>query len=250
MNKEIYILFDQYLNNELSLEQKTDLENQLNSNSEMAQSFAIYKDLNAHLENKFGNENELKAFKENLKNAAIAHEHKVRTDEVNEKKVAPKIVSIKPVYYAVAACFALVFGLLIFKNGEPSFQDYNQYEQAQFTERGDVIKSLKMAQEAFNARNFTVAVPLFETVLKSYPRPEIEYFYAISLLETDKFTESETIFNKLKNGTSVYKTKAVWNLALLKLKQKDYKSCKEILQTIPQDYEDYEQVEKLLKSLD
>jgi hypothetical protein len=240
MNEELCILFDQYLNNELSLEQKTDLENQLKTNSETAQSFEIYNDLNAHLENKFGNENELKAFKENIKNAAVA----------NEKKAEPKIFSIKPVYYAVAACFALVFGLLIFKNGEPSFQDYNHYENAQFTERGDVIKSLKMAQEAFNARNFTVAVPLFETVLKSYPRPEIEYFYAISLLETDKFSESETIFNKLKNGTSIYKTKAIWNLALLKLKQKDYKSCKEILQTIPQDFEDYEQVEKLLKSLD
>ena len=58
------------------------------------------------------------------------------------------------------------------------------------------------------------------------------------------------VFQELKSGNSIYKNKAIWNLALSKLKQKDYKSCKEILLTIPADYENYDQVQELLQELD
>ena len=62
MNEEKYILFDKYLNNELNSEEIIEFENELTSNSEMATSFDIFKDLNGHLDNKFGNENDLNQF--------------------------------------------------------------------------------------------------------------------------------------------------------------------------------------------
>jgi len=58
------------------------------------------------------------------------------------------------------------------------------------------------------------------------------------------------VFNKLKSGTSIYKNKATWSLALLKLKLKDYDACEGLLKTIPSDYEDYDTVEELLGKLD
>ncbi|MDI1304359.1 MAG: tetratricopeptide repeat protein, partial [bacterium] len=117
-------------------------------------------------------------------------------------------------------------------------------------ERGTVDANLKQAEEAFIAKNYKAAIPFFETVLKEKKNPEIQYFYGISLLETNKIKEAEAVFNELKAGTSIYKNKAIWSLALSKLKQKEYKSCKEILLTIPSDYEDYDQVQELLKKLD
>ncbi len=241
MNEDRYQLFDQYLNNELSLEEKNNFEKQLVSNKEFSNSFEIFKDLYGYLTNKFQNESNLNSFKENLK--AVSENSKI------ENK--PKVFSIKPIYYAVAACFALIFGIIIFNNsGTPTYEDFRQIEEANFIERGDVIKDLKLAQDAFNSKKYNEAVPLFEKILKIYPRPEIEYFYGLSLLETNKYYESEIVFNKLITGKSLYKTKAIWNLALLKLKQKDEKSCKKILLTIPKDFEDYNQVEKLLSSID
>lgn len=238
MNEEQYILFDQYLQNEMSNEDKTSFEKQLSSDPEMASALETYKDLNSHFENKFGNQNELNAFKENLKS-------------ISKTSTKTKVIQLRKFYFAIAAVFALLFGLIYFNQKTvPNYQDFNQHEDAYFTERGDIIKSLKLAQEAFNAKNYGKAIPLFELVIKDYPRPEIEYFYGVSLLEDNRIADAETIFNKLKTGTSIYKTKAVWSLALSKLKQKDYKSCKEILLTIPKDYEDYEQVQKLLKTLD
>ncbi len=242
MNEDRYILFDQYLNNELNLEEKTNFENQLSNDSGMAEAFEIFKDLNSHLSQKFENQENLNSFSNNIKNAATANKNQNKT----------KIISIKPIYYAVAACFALIFGIMIFNNSnnEPTFENYYKQENANFAERGgDIIKTLKQAQDAFNNDDYKLAASLFETILEKYPRPEIEFFYGVSLMQLDKHYQAEMVFSKLIKGNSAYKNNASWNLGLLKLKQKDFDSCKQILKTIPKDFENYDQVEKLLDSL-
>jgi len=240
MNEERYILFGQYLENELSAEEKTNFEKQLSEDQEFASAFETFKDLNLHLENKFGNATELNAFKKNLK--SISKEH--------FKSKKPKVVALKPWQYAIAASVAILVGLFVFQNINPSFEDYDNPENAYFTERGNVNEDLKLAQDAFNAKNYKAAIPYFEAVLNSTKSPEIQYFYAVSLLEDNQFQKAETNFTELKSGTSIYKNKATWYLALSKLKQKDYKSCKEILLTITDDFEDYDQVQELLNELD
>ena len=240
MNEERYILFGQYLENELSAEEKTDFEKQLDEDPEFASAFDIFKELHLHLENKFGNATELKAFKKNLK--SVSKEH--------FKTKKSKVVALKPWQYAIAASVAILVGLFVFQNINPSFDDYNNPEMATFVERGDVNENLKLAQDAFNTKNYKAAIPHFETILKESKSPEIQYFYAVSLLENDEFQKADTNLLELQSGTSVYKNKATWYLALSKLKQKEYDSCKAILQTIPDDYEDYDQVQELLNELD
>ena len=240
MNEERYIIFENYLANELSAEEKTNFEKQLSQDKELASAFEIFKELHLHLENKFGNEADLKAFKKNLK--SISKEH--------FKTKKSKVIDFSPWYYAVAASVTILVGLFVFQNINPSFDDYNNPEMATFVERGDVNENLKLAQDSFNAKNYKTAIPHFEAVLNSTKSPEIQYFYAVSLLEDNQFQKAETNLSELKSGTSIYKNKATWYLALSKLKQKDYDSCKAILQTIPDDFEDYDQVQELLNELD
>lgn len=241
MNEERYILFDQYLQDELSAEEKTTFEKALSEDEELASAFAIFKELQAHLGNKFGNEAELNAFKDNLKT--------ISKDHFKAKK--SKVFRLRPWHYAAAASITLLFGLFLFNaDSNPDFEDYHQYENAYFTERGTVDGNLKQAEEAFNAKEYEAAVPLFEAVLKEINTPEINYFYGVSLLESNNIAAAEIVFEELQSGASIYKNKAIWNLAMAKLKQKDYKSCKAILQTIPEDYEDYDRVRELLKELD
>lgn len=240
MNDERYILFENYLSNELSAEEKSAFEKQLEEDKEFASAFEIFKELNLHLENKFGNANELKAFKKNLKSISKGH----------FKTKKSKVVAFKPWQYVIAASIAILVGLFVFQNINPSFEDYDNPEMATFIERGDVNENLKSAQDAFNSKNYKSAIPYFEAVLKENKSPEIQYFYAMSLLEDNQFQKAETNLLELKSGTSIYKNKATWYLALSKLKQKDYKSCKEILLTIPDDFEDYDQVQELLNELD
>ena len=68
--------------------------------------------------------------------------------------------------------------------------------------------------------------------------------------ESNQIKQAEAEFNWIKSGNSIYKNKAVYALALIKLKQKNYKACKEILLTIPSDYENYDKVQELLDELD
>jgi hypothetical protein len=240
MKEERYLLFEQYLANELSADEQISFEKQLVEDTELASAFEIFKELNFHLENKFGNETEVNAFKKNLETVSAAHFKTKKT----------KVIAFKPAQYAIAASVAVLVGLFIFQNINPDFEDYNNPEMASFLERADVNENLKLAQDAFNSKNYKAAIPYFEGVLKSNKSLEIQYFYAISLLEDNQFHQAGTNLFELKTGTSIYENKATWYLALSKLKQKDYKSCKKILLTIPDDFEDYDQVQELLNELD
>lgn len=240
MNEERYIEFSNYLDNEMSVEAKKIFEEKLSEDQELASSLEIFEELNQHLSNKFGNSAELNAFKQNLN--SISNEH--------FKASIPKVISLKSWYYSVAASVAILIGLFVFmQNNQPAFEDYNQHENAYFTERGEVNNRLKLAQEAFNAKNYKEAISNFELILNEKKSPEMQLFYSIALLEDNQFQKAEIQLMDLKLGNSIFKNKAIWYLALSKLKQKDYKSCKEILNSIPKDYEDYDQVQELLDDL-
>jgi hypothetical protein len=241
MNEERYIEFGQYLDNEMTIEQKITFEKQMSEDKELASAFEIFKELNLHLSNKFGNETELNAFKQNIKS--------ISTEHFKDKK--SKVIAFKPWQYSIAASVAILIGLFVFmQNNNPNFEDYNQHENAYFIERSSVNENLKKAQDAFNSKNYKEAITNFEKVRKQNESPEIQLFYAISLLEYNQFQKADVYLMDLKLGNSVFKNMATWYLGLSKLKQKDYKSCKEILKSIPSDYEDYEQVEQLLNELD
>ena len=240
MNEERYILFDEYLQGELTIEAKNDFEKQLVEDPEFASEFETFKNIQFQLDNKFGFEQERQAFKENL--SQIAEKH------FDNK---PKVIGLKPWYLAVAASVAVLFGLFFFNyNQNPVYGDYNNPEHASFTERSTSDETLKQAEKAYNHKTYNKAIPLFETILQKNKTAEIQFFYGVSLLEESHYIKAEAIFNELKAGSSAYKEKAVWYLALSKLKQKDYEGCKKILETISEDYEGYDQVEELLHQLD
>lgn len=245
MNEELYILFENYLNNELSENEKLDFENQLQNDASISEKFKVYKEINGFLDVKFSQET--CDFKNNLETISKSY----FTSSSSDKQNKTKVISFKPWYYAVAASVVLVFGTwFIMQNSVPTYEEYNQHETATFSDRGDIIKNLLLAQKAFNNKDYEVAVTNFEIVLKEYKRPEVAYFYGISLLEINKFAESEKVFNDLKAGTSIYKDKANWYLALSNLKQKKYQESKMFLKEIPEDAEDYAKAEKLLNELD
>ncbi|SHF96624.1 hypothetical protein [Flavobacterium defluvii] len=240
MNEERYILFDEYLQGELTIEGKNDFERQLLEDPEFSSQFETFKNVQFQLANKFGIEQERQAFKENL--TQISEQHFDKT---------PKVIGLKPWYLAVAASVAVLFGLFFFNyNQNPVYGDYNNPEQASFTERSTADETLKEAEKAYNHKTYNKAIPLFETVLQKNKSAEIQFFYGVSLLEESHYIKAEAVFNELKAGSSAYKEKAVWYLALSKLKQKDYEGCKKILESISEDYEGYDQVEELLHQLD
>lgn len=241
MNEENYIAFENYLNNEMPFDEKIIFEEKLQNDLKFRESFNLYKETTAMLENKF--DSKTIDFKENLK--SISRENFAKKED---KKA--KVINFKPFYYAVAASVVFAFGTWFMMQGNPEYGDFNQHENAYFTERGSIIKNLRLAQNAFNEKNYKVAIENFEIVLKDYDKPEVRFFYAISLLEENRYSEAETNFVSIQKGTSVYKDKATWYLALSKLKQNQFDECKNYIKQIPEDAEDYAKAQKLLDKLD
>jgi TolA-binding protein len=240
MNEALYLTFENYLSNEISAEEKIHFELQLQNDADIKEKFEIYKENVKFLETKFSKESE--AFQKNVKKI-------VTNSEVDATPKKGKVFQMRNIFYAVAAVFLVFFSITLFSESNPEYSDYSNHEKAYFTERGDIIKSLKTAQDAFNNKKYKEAIKNFEVVIKEYPRPEVKYFYAIALIEDARYNDADVVLNDIIKGNSVYKNTATWYLALSKLKQKEYAACKSILLMIPNDYEDYTQVEKLLKEL-
>ncbi|MNX51726.1 Anaphase-promoting complex, cyclosome, subunit 3 [compost metagenome] len=196
---------------------------------------------------RYQQENKLEIAEERV----VFEENLTRISDKYFNKKKHKVASLKPWYFAVAISIIVMFGLFFFDYRHyPNFEDYNHPESAYFTERGVSEAILKQAENNFNGKRYETAIPIFEMILKENNSDEIKYFYAVSLLQVSKYVKAETIFKELEAGNSVYKEKAKWNLALSKLKQGKYKECKAVLETISQDYEDYEDVEHLREELE
>lgn len=240
MNEETYIRFENYLAKELSSEEVKIFEEQLQNDPEFNESFSLYKETSQFLEHKFSNETI--DFKENLK--AISNQH--FSSETPEKG---KVIAFKPWYYAVAASVVVVMGMWWMIQSEPNYSDYNQHDTALFMERSVGDANLKAAQEAFNAKDYKKAVVAFDKIT-DLRDPELQLFYAISLIETDNYAKAQLFLDQLRNGNSVYKHKATWYLALSYLKQDKKEACKSMLKEIPTDAEDFEKAQELLSDLE
>ena len=92
---------------------------------------------------------------------------------------------------------------------------------------------------------------LFNQILEEdSSNTEIQLYKSITLIETNQFSESFEFSVGISEGNSIYKNKAMWYLALSKLKQGNFEACKNILKSIPKDAKDYKQAQKLLNKLD
>lgn len=241
MQEELYIAFENYLNNEMTLEDKIDFENQLQSDETFKKQFELYKETTQFLELKFSNETI--DFKENLKSISASH----FADSTQNK---PKVISLQSKWFAIAAMLVVFIGVwYLNSNGNPSYSDFNQHENANFTERSEVNPELKVAQDYFNAKDFQKASESFAKI-ENLTNPEIQLYYAISLIEMDDYLKAKILLENISQGNSVYKEDAIWYLALSSLKQKKYEDSKKYLQQISEDSEKYSQAQKLLNDLD
>jgi tetratricopeptide (TPR) repeat protein len=244
-----YIEFDKFLNNELTDTELKAFEEKLQSDADFKQEFEIYKALETSLSSKYENE---EAEKE-LRNTLSQLGSKYITDKTKTKTKAKETKVISLFNYRkllVAASIALLIGFFIFKNGNPVYSDFSNHNSLELVVRGNNNETITKAEEAFNTKNYKTAFAQLTILEEQLPNDvEIQLYKGICLIEMDKFTHAETIFNKISKGNSAYKHKATWYKALSLLKQEKFEDCKQVLKTIPESAEEFEQAKKLLKKL-
>ncbi|UMB59277.1 tetratricopeptide repeat protein [Lutibacter sp. A80] len=245
MDELKYIEFENYLKNKLSQTEKVAFEAKLQSNADLKQEFKIYKALETSLSSKFENEKGEQELRNTLTNLGNQF---IKTEKAKKESKVISLFNYKKLL--VAASIALLIGFFIFKNGNPAYSDFANHSNLEFTVRGDNNTTIKTAETAFNTKNYTTAFAQLTVLEKEFPNNvEIQLYKAICLLELDKFSQAETIFEKISTGNSAYSTKATWYKALSLLKQEKFEACKSTLKTIPESAEEYEIAKKLLNKL-
>lgn len=245
MQEQDLIEFDSYLNNDLSEERLRAFEDKLVNDPVFKEAFESYKETVAFLKHTIGEEDKNVAFKTTLKN--------VSEDYFNKRgEGAKKVRRFRPWYYAAAASALLLIGLYVFnKPGMPQYGDYANYEPLNLVVRGKENTAVAQeAQKAFNTKDYEAAAEALEKLVgENSVDNELKLFYAISLVEINKFAEAQQQLNVLTKEDTVFKNKALWISALGYLKQKDYGKSKIQLEKITDDAEEYKKARQLLKKL-
>lgn len=244
MEEQDYILFENYLLEELSETEMAVFEARLKTDAVFEERFTTYKDLSSFLEHKFENETESTAFQNNLKNISNTY--------FENQTLSKKVIRFKPWQYAIAASVILLVGITLFNQlSNPVYSDYSNYESISLTVRGNQDGLLKTAEQSFNAKDFEKAEAAFkELLITDEENTELQFYRGVTNIELSNFSVADWLLKKLSDGNSVYKNKATYYLALSKLKQKKYDASLKILKTIPEDAEDFNLAQKLINKLD
>ncbi len=242
MEEETYISIDRYLANEMEEEERVAFEERLKRDRNLSEKLTIYQSAAAALKAKFQREEREAMFKHNI--AKIAAELPVAKEG--------KVVKLNWYAWAAAASVALLCLIIFYTtSSKPEYSKFAHYEPIALMERGQEDDGSKVqAQRAFNSREYKFAVVLFDKLLEhDTANAEIKLYKGIALLESNKISEANEMFIKVRESNSIFKDKATWMLALSALKQEDYKTCEAYLKKIPEGSAEYDDAQRLLDEL-
>ncbi|WP_024772269.1 tetratricopeptide repeat protein [Aquimarina macrocephali] len=242
--EEKYELFDRFCSNELSATEEKTLTKLISENESIAKELKLYQELNSHLDTRFASEKEEEALENNLKIIGDSHFNRKATTKET------KVIRMPAWAYAAAASVAIIFGVYFFGQSSPTYNDFANIPELSITERGNTEKNSKNAEHAFNSKDYAEAEKhLLILLSKDENNAEYQFYYGLSLLEQDKYVATTRVLEKLYQGNSGYKYKALWFESLNQLKQKKYDQCAALLKNIPEDAEDYVRAQELLKKM-
>lgn len=252
---------ERYILQEMGAEEQTQFEQLLAQDEELAADVAHFADLLAGIA--FSEEEALRkslgGLKKKLQHEGFFEEFQARTNAQPENREAiVRTLTPRRRWLAIAASIVLVgVALYLFL---PKGTDYNEVYSQNFStenQKADALLEelgiasnglagqgkesaieLSAALEAYKAKKYKAAVPLFEAFLAKYPNDMAARFYfGISLMETGNFYNSIPNFETvIASGNAEFLQEAQWYqaLSLLKIKAVQKKGVR-VLEDIAKD---------------
>ncbi|TYB76108.1 hypothetical protein ES676_06550 [Bizionia saleffrena] len=245
MEEKDYILFENYLQRDLSASDVLAFENRLAIDTAFKHSFITYKELSGYLEQTLDEESS--DFKRNLMHISEAHFNTIQTEQPKAFRKRFNIARL-----AIAASVVVLIGLFLFKQLKtPTYKDFNTHETIDLTVRGGSVRDLVEVTKAFNNREFSKANTILERLLKTdSENRQLQLYYAITNIELNRFETADALLIAISKSESVYKNRALWYHALSNLKQGKTEVTQSLLKQINEEADDYEQAQKLLNKLE
>lgn len=153
----------------------------------------------------------------------------------------------KPVIYAIAATFLVLLGMSVYFN---FFQQdlYNQYFEPypnvyQPVVRGSSQNSTTTFQYYENGV-YEKAEKGFKTLLDVEEDPNFRFYYALSMLNQNKFAEANKEFEKLASVDFEFSAEVLWFHALAQLKLDHSDKAKTLLSTMNKRNSSFKTIER------
>ena len=153
---------------------------------------------------------------------------------------------------AIAASVVLVIGALWFFNkaSAPEYRQYAQHDPLSITVRGVTDQDKSVAEKAFAAKDYPIALAAIERLLSADPGNITAQLYkGICQLELDQPANARGTWAPISSGASALRSEADWYIALSYLKEKNFSACKTALQKIESGADRYKDGQDLLKKL-
>ena len=246
MNETELEKIEQYLNNEMTPQERAGFELQIASDEALRNYVQLYDtiDKTMKVENTSPNENELRQTLQQMNRKYFAEGGKVIQGSFKK-------------WLAIAASVIILVtaGIYFLSSNKTSpeklYAQFANHDALNIQLRGNAADSLAQnAAEAFNKKSYAEALPLLEQYIPLQPDDiQMKFSLAICYLETGKYNAADTIFSSIASGPTAYAATAQWYQALSVLKQKEITKCRTILNSIPQSSSFSAKAKELLKEL-
>jgi hypothetical protein len=261
--EEQYELFDAYLENSISAEEQSKL-NELLQDNAISENFEAYKHLveaYQRIEQNNVQEQSLLNTINNVRNDAgtltVSDESKMAQKAAIPKVEAPKFTFTKSLKYigGVAAVFLIGFFVLQqiggnTKSGAQLFEQNYSIDNLS-NERGDIgLDSVQKAIDLYNAKQFVAAQTYLHNINTKANNADLQLAEAICAIENSKAAEAEQLLQTIINRNDNFKEKAEWYLALLYLQQNDIAKAKQMLSSFNDGHFYKEKASAIVKELD
>jgi tetratricopeptide (TPR) repeat protein len=231
----LFELFDGYLNDELTFEEKVEFEHKLKNDPAFLAEFEDFKAMTTGLRDL-----EIRTFKDNL----------THWEPIESEKKSTKIIRW-PLLVSVAALAIVGFVLVNFMTNQPSAAElfasnFEPYDNV-ITVRGEV-STLDKGLELYDQKKYKEAIEQFKVTTTD---ARAQFYLAESYLAVNDFKAAisgyETILTNAE--LSVFHEIATYHLALAYLGNEDVEGCEKILNSIQSESSYFTAAQDLLSDL-
>lgn len=229
-----------YIEGWMSIEDRAAFEAELQFNEALKKDYEDWLHADKILKKHFSVDNDEEQLKEILTPLTSAHFKE-------EEKPQAKIVPFKKYLFTAVAAAAI---LVVYLSLPTGIEDYNVPEMPQAVVRGAEELSNKGAV-LFNEGEYEQALPLLQQQAAEKPDDATaNFFYAISLVETEQYETALPVLEKLANGASVYKEDAAFFAAFAAYKSGKKDEAIKYAQLVSEGNAYYKKAQKIIKKLD
>lgn len=243
-----YEEIEKYLNNDLSAEELSAFELQMQQDAPFAERVKLYTHIYHDIED---SEKELQ-----LKQILEANSKKYFQKNMNRKTAPPVIKSRQVVLMAIlAAAVVLFFVFRPFFTGTQStdeiLNEYNGFQKISFAQRSQENNdTLLLIEDLYNNKNFDGALQQIFMWNSLHDDTELRMLEGRTLLFLKKYPNALNIFEQVSKGQSSFKNEALFFLGLAYLGKGNKDSCVIKLKTIPSDAGTYSKAAEIINKLE